>query len=356
MRAGPARGGRDRARGPAARRPRPRCGRSRSTSHGRGIERELAAVEPRQVEEIADEAFEPARFGADHVRGPLARVGVGVVERAVGERFGVAADRRERRPEVVRDREQERALTSTRLLELGRHLVERGRRARRAPVGAGRDVGPARQVARRELPRGPLDLPDGPGEPPREPDGHDRGEEQHERSRRAARSGVALESTFVSTWSVAIITSCLAHDWAGRNGEEDGVAAAGRSRRCPARSCCGVEIGGVAASAGSENTGPSPRRCTVPSGATSTALRSVIFNPARRSPLSTRQPAPQRRGRPASGGAPRTRRAAGGRSCATGGSRARSPGAPAARGSTSWRTRDRARPRRRARSRRRAGP
>ena len=76
------------------------------------IQGELAAVEPRQVEEVAHEPFEAARFGADHRRGALARVGVGVVEGAVGERLRVAADRRERRAQVVRDREQERALAA----------------------------------------------------------------------------------------------------------------------------------------------------------------------------------------------------------------------------------------------------
>ena len=49
------------------------------------------------------------------VGGALAVVGIGVVERAVGERLGVAADRRERRAQVVRDREQERALAAARL-------------------------------------------------------------------------------------------------------------------------------------------------------------------------------------------------------------------------------------------------
>ena len=89
--------------------------------------RELAAVHAGEVEEVADESLEPAALDADH---PRRLVGA---ERAVGESLGVAADRRQRRLQLVADREQEVALGLARGRELLRHLVERLRERRNLP-------------------------------------------------------------------------------------------------------------------------------------------------------------------------------------------------------------------------------
>ena len=75
------------------------------------------------------EPLEPRRLGRDRRR-CLARL-----DRAVLHRLGVAADRGQRRLQLVADREQERALRLARLRELRREIVER-RRERRELGGA----------------------------------------------------------------------------------------------------------------------------------------------------------------------------------------------------------------------------
>ena len=65
------------------------------------LERGSAGIEPGQVEQIVDDPLEPLRLDADHVHGLLARrrrrreVGQ-------GQRLGVAADRGQRRAQLVR--------------------------------------------------------------------------------------------------------------------------------------------------------------------------------------------------------------------------------------------------------------
>ena len=79
----------------------------------RGVERELVGVEAGEVEEVGDEALEPARLGRDH----LARRGCcssRPLDGAVGDRLRVPADRRERRAQVVRHAQEERALVPAR--------------------------------------------------------------------------------------------------------------------------------------------------------------------------------------------------------------------------------------------------
>ena len=70
-------------------------------------DRELGAVHSREIEQVAHEPLEPAALRRDHAR-RLARL-----ERAFAETFRVAADRRQRRLQLVADREQERALGIT---------------------------------------------------------------------------------------------------------------------------------------------------------------------------------------------------------------------------------------------------
>ena len=88
------------------------------------------------------------RSGSRHRPRPASR------QRAVGDRFGVALDRRERRAQVVRHRQQELPLESLRSFERLGHRVDRlGQRRElvlRARVGHGQ---PGRQVARRDAPR-----------------------------------------------------------------------------------------------------------------------------------------------------------------------------------------------------------
>ena len=87
------------------------------------IERDVerAAAEAREVEEVADQPLEPVCLPLDHLAGALRR------DDAVGEPLGMAADRRQRRLQLVADREQERALGVLRAVELLRELVEGGR-------------------------------------------------------------------------------------------------------------------------------------------------------------------------------------------------------------------------------------
>ena len=81
--------------------------------------RELVAVHPREVEQVVDEAFEPAGLDEDDPRRLLSR------ERSLREPLGVAADRGQRRLQLMADREQEGALARPRGCELVVHLVER---------------------------------------------------------------------------------------------------------------------------------------------------------------------------------------------------------------------------------------
>ena len=96
----------------AGRRPRPRRARPRPRRPG-AVQRELVRVEPGEVEQVGDEAFEAAGLATRSRRRRGSR-GVGAVDGAVGDRLGVAVDRRERRAQVVRDAEQERALVAAR--------------------------------------------------------------------------------------------------------------------------------------------------------------------------------------------------------------------------------------------------
>ena len=112
----------------------------------RGVQRELVGVEAGEVEQVGDEAFEPAGLRRDHVGGADARVHA--LDGAVGDGLGVAADRRERRAQVVRHAEQERALVAARDVEVVGHRVDRVRRG-----------WPARRRARRWCRPAPMRSP-----------------------------------------------------------------------------------------------------------------------------------------------------------------------------------------------------
>ena len=108
----------------------------------RGVQRELVRVEAGEVEEVGDQSFEPTRLRRDHVGGADARVHA--LDGAVGDRLRVAADRRERRAEVVRHAEQERALVPAGDVEVVGHRVDRVGEAGELVVAHVRRCRPAR--------------------------------------------------------------------------------------------------------------------------------------------------------------------------------------------------------------------
>ena len=184
-----------------------------------------AAVEAREIQEIANEALEPARFATDHRRRALARIGIRVVECAVGQCLGIAPDRRERRAQVVRDREEERALAPARFLELRGHAVEGVPERGEVGIRAGWQVGPAPEVAGCQLTGGALDLADGSGQAAREPHRNtDREQQHHDRGEQQERSGSREHP------GLDLIgrddDEALPADEARGNREEHGVAAA----------------------------------------------------------------------------------------------------------------------------------
>ena len=106
-----------RPRGPAAAAAPPPRGRPRPGRPARGAPPGRPA-EPRQRQQVADQALQARRLAADDRRG-LPRL-----DGAVLDPLGVAADRGERGAQVVGDREQHRALGVAREGELLRHAVE----------------------------------------------------------------------------------------------------------------------------------------------------------------------------------------------------------------------------------------
>ena len=71
---------------------------------GAEVDRDLLRLELGQVEQVADQAFQPPRLGDDH----LGRLGV-VLNGAVLDGLGEATDRGERGAQVVGDRQEELA-------------------------------------------------------------------------------------------------------------------------------------------------------------------------------------------------------------------------------------------------------
>ena len=79
-------------------------------------------VELRQVEDVADQPVEPHRLARNHVE--RRRAQLRVVRHTFTQRVDVAADRRQRRPQLVRHRHQEVPLLLLGLGEPRRHLAE----------------------------------------------------------------------------------------------------------------------------------------------------------------------------------------------------------------------------------------
>ena len=133
-----------------------------------GADGERAAAQPGEVEQVADEALEPARLAVDH------RPRSGGLEHPVLERLRVAADRGERCLQLVAHGEEERPLGLLGAAELPGEVVER-RRERRGLARA-RD---RERLGRRtccERPARVGDACDGPRDRPREEQRDDGGE------------------------------------------------------------------------------------------------------------------------------------------------------------------------------------
>ena len=101
-----------------------------------GEDGEPVRVELGQIEDVVDEAAEPVGFVRDDLERLLGRFGVG--DDALPQRGHVAADRGQRRAQLVGDGHQEVALELLGLREPGRHLAE--------PVGQMADLAAARHV------------------------------------------------------------------------------------------------------------------------------------------------------------------------------------------------------------------
>ena len=82
-----------------------------------GIER--VAAQARQVEEVADQPFEPLRLALDHLSCAV------WFDHAVAQSFGVTANRSQRRLQLVADREEKRALRVLSVAKFLGQVVER---------------------------------------------------------------------------------------------------------------------------------------------------------------------------------------------------------------------------------------
>ena len=151
-----------------------------------GANRERAAAEPREVEQVADEPLEASRLPLDHEPRRLR------LEHAVLERLRVAADRRQRRLQLVADREQEGALGVLCLVELAREVVERARERRDlSRPRDGQRVGP---LARGEGTARLGDARDGSRDGAREQERDERPRERRRRDRQARGRGRTASS------------------------------------------------------------------------------------------------------------------------------------------------------------------
>ncbi len=99
-------------------------------------EGEAVRVELRQVEEVADEAGQPVGLGLDDLERGVARVGIR--GEPLPQRVDVAADRRQRRPQLMRHGHQEVPLPLVRLREPPGHLAEALREVTDLVAGADR--------------------------------------------------------------------------------------------------------------------------------------------------------------------------------------------------------------------------
>ncbi len=112
---------------------------------------------------------------------------------AVGDRLGVAADRRERRAQVVRHAEQERALVPARDVEVAGHRVDRVGEAGELVVVHVGGVDPRGEVAAGDRARGGLHGRERAGHAPGEVGGDERGDAERDRGGAEHRETVAAE-------------------------------------------------------------------------------------------------------------------------------------------------------------------
>ena len=106
---------------------------------------------------------------------------VATLDRAVGDGLRVPADRRERRPQIVRHAEQEAALEPPRRLELRGHAVERARQSRQLVVGVLAEVDARGEVAGRDPVCGLSHGGERSRQPPGEKECDDRGDGERQR-------------------------------------------------------------------------------------------------------------------------------------------------------------------------------
>ncbi len=217
------------------------------------IERELPRLEPGEVEKVTDQAFEPARLSEDH----LAR-GRRVARRAVGDRLCVAADRGERRAQVVRDGQQELLLEALRTFERARHRVDRAGEVGDLVVPLGHRHACA-QVARSDPLRGDVRLSQWLCQPLAQSGGDQRAEQDRGRRREQepAHGGPEVEARALREHQHRRAPPCVddrgrcvhersvvaAHDEAGFVSQSSEVEIGGRhaSRRCIGRVAAGAE-------------------------------------------------------------------------------------------------------------------
>ena len=89
------------------------------------LERELARLQPSQIEQVADQPLETPGLSQHDLERRVALILA--VDDAVRDRLDMPLDGRQRSAQLVRDAHQEVALVLVRLLQLARHLLERRR-------------------------------------------------------------------------------------------------------------------------------------------------------------------------------------------------------------------------------------
>ena len=280
---------RRRCRPPPARTPRPRPAPPHAHVDRRGVQRELVRVEPREIEEVGDEPLEPARLRRDHVGGPDARVHS--LDGAVGDRLRVAADRRQRRAQVVRHAEQERALVAPRHVEVIRHRVDRVREAGELVVAHVRRVDARGEVAAGDRPRGRLHRRQRAGHPAGEVGGDERGDPQRDGAAAPSTASPLPPNGRLFTSSASTTTGVVPLTAGEGAGDEHGVAVA-TLLRVAREQGLGVEVvdgdarreRGRVAGAAEQSCPPPPRPRRSASMATIAPFdaRSVVFTRSRR--------------------------------------------------------------------------
>ena len=114
-----------------------------------GGDRHLIGFEFGQIEQVSDQSLQSPGFRNDH----SGRLG-GVLDCPVGDGLRKAPDRRQWRPEIVRDGQQEMTLPVSRLFEALCHLVDGAGQRGRLGVVAVPQWHPALEVPRRDARRG----------------------------------------------------------------------------------------------------------------------------------------------------------------------------------------------------------